>query len=141
MFKWPHILLNIQISNSFGDEFIDSMMPSNRLNLCSPLHFLPSVFPNIRVFSSGKVLHIRCPKYWSFSFSISLSNGFSRLISFRIHWFDLLKSHVTCSLCVIDFTLHNLKFIRVFIISIIYYFLFVFSHHVLHVCFIYTPES
>ena len=55
-----------------------------------PLLFLPSMFPNIRVFSNGSVIHIRWPKYWSFSFSISPSNEYSGMISFRIDWFDLL---------------------------------------------------
>ena len=58
--------------------------------LCHPLLFLPSIFPCIRVFSNESVLHIRWPKYWSFSFSISPSNEYSELISFRINWFDLL---------------------------------------------------
>ena len=65
------------------------VMPSNHLILCHPL-LLPSVFPSIRVFSVESVLHIRWPKYWSFSFSISCSNEYSGLISFRIDWFDLL---------------------------------------------------
>ena len=65
-------------------------MPSNHLILCHPLFFLPSIFPSIRVFSNESVLHIRWPKYWSFSFSISLFNKYSGLISFRIDWFDLL---------------------------------------------------
>ena len=69
---------------------IESVMPSNHLILCGPLLLLPSVFPNIRVFSNESVLHIRWPKYWSFSFSISPSNEHSGLISFRIHWLDLL---------------------------------------------------
>ena len=69
---------------------IDSVMPSNNLILCHPLLLLPSVFPSIMIFSSESVLHIRWPKYWSFSFSISLSNEYSGLISFRIDWFDLL---------------------------------------------------
>jgi len=64
-------------------------MPSNHLILCRPL-LLPSVFHNIRVFSKDSVLHIRWPKYWSFSFSISPSNEYAGLISFRIDWFDLL---------------------------------------------------
>ena len=64
-------------------------MPSNRLNLCCPL-LLPSVFPSIRVFSNESAVHIRWPKYWSFSFSISPSSEYSGLISFRIDWFDLL---------------------------------------------------
>ena len=65
-------------------------MPSNHLILCHPLLLLPSVFPSIRVFSSESALHIRWPKYWSFSFSISPSNEHPGLISFRIDWFDLL---------------------------------------------------
>ena len=66
------------------------MMPSNRLILCHPLFLLPSVFHSIRVFSIELALHIRWPKYWSFSFSISPSNKYSGLISFRIDCFDLL---------------------------------------------------
>ena len=69
---------------------IESVMPSNHLILCHPLLLLPSIFPSIRVFSSESVLHVRWPKYWSFSFSISASSEYSRLISFRIDWFDLL---------------------------------------------------
>ena len=69
---------------------IKSVMPSNNLILCRPLLLPPSVFPSIRVFSSESVLCIRWPKYWSFSFSISPSNEYSTLISFRIDWFDLL---------------------------------------------------
>ena len=69
---------------------IVSVMPSNHLNLCPPLHFLPSIFPSIRVFSNKSVLRIRWPKYWSFSFSISPSNEYSGLISFRMDWLDLL---------------------------------------------------
>ena len=69
---------------------IESMMPSNHFILCCPLLFLPSIFLSIRVFSSELALGIRWPKYWSFSFSISLSNEYSGLISFRIDWFDLL---------------------------------------------------
>ena len=64
-------------------------MPSNHLILCCPLLLLPSIFPSIEVFSSESVLCVRWPKYWSFSFSISLSNQYSGLISFRIDWFDL----------------------------------------------------
>ena len=69
---------------------IESVMPSNHLILCCPLLLLPSIFPSIRVFSNESVLHIRWPKYWSFSFSISPSNEYSELIFFRIDWFDLL---------------------------------------------------
>ena len=68
---------------------IQSVMPSNHLILRCPL-LLPSIFPSIRVFSNESVLHIRRPKYWSFSFSISPSNEYSGLISFRIDWFYLL---------------------------------------------------
>ena len=69
---------------------IESMMPSNHLILCCPLLLLPSIFPNISIFSSESVLRIRLPKCWSFSFGISPSNEYSGLISFRIDWFDLL---------------------------------------------------
>ena len=69
---------------------IESVMPSNHLILYHPLLLLPSIFPRIRVFPSESVLHIRWPKYWSFSFSISPSNEYSGLISFRLDWFDLL---------------------------------------------------
>ena len=69
---------------------IESVMPSNHLIFCHPLLLLPSFFPSIRVFSKESVLHIRWPKYWSFSFSISPSNKYSGLISFRIDWLDLL---------------------------------------------------
>ena len=69
---------------------LESVMPSNHLILCCPLLLLPSIFPSIRVFSSESFLHIRWPKYWSFSFSISLSNEHPGLISFRMDWLDLL---------------------------------------------------
>jgi len=69
---------------------IESMMPSNYLILCLPLLPLPSIFLSIRVFSNGSVICIRWPKYWSFSFSISPSSEYSRLISFRIDWLNLL---------------------------------------------------
>ena len=65
-------------------------MPSNHLILCRPLLLLPSIFPSIRVFSSESILCIRWPKYWSFSFNISPYSEYSGLISFRIHWLDLL---------------------------------------------------
>ena len=70
--------------------YIELVMPSNHLGLCRPLLLLPSVFPSIRVFSSELALHIRWPKYWSFSFSISSSNEYSELISFRMDWLYLL---------------------------------------------------
>ena len=69
---------------------IESVMPSNHLILYHPFLLLPSVFPSIRIFFSESVLHIRWPKYWNFSFSISPSNEHSALISFRIYWLDLL---------------------------------------------------
>ena len=69
---------------------IESVMPSNHLILCHPFLLLPSIFPSIRVFSSESVFGIRWPKYWSFSFSISPSNEYSGLISFRMDWLDLL---------------------------------------------------
>ena len=69
---------------------IELTVPSNHLILCRSILFLPSIFPSIRVFSNESVLHIRWPKYWSFSFSISPSNEYSGLISFRMDWLDLL---------------------------------------------------
>ena len=68
----------------------ESMMPSNHLILCWPLLLLPSMFPSVRIFFNVLALCIRWPKYWSFSFSISPSNEYSGLISFRIDWFDIL---------------------------------------------------
>ena len=83
--------LSITISQSLLKLMsIELMMPSNHLILCHPLLLLPSIFPSIRIFSNESVLCIKWPKYWSFSFSISFSNEYSGLISFRIHWFDLL---------------------------------------------------
>ena len=72
---------------------IELLMPSNHLVLCRPLLLLPSVFPSIRVFSNELALHIKWPKYWSFSFSFSIStiNEYSGLISFRIDWFGLIS--------------------------------------------------
>ena len=74
---------------------INLVMASNYLILCCPLLLPPSVFPSIRVFSNESVLRIRWPKYWSFSFSISPSNEYSVLISFRMEWLDLLAVQVT----------------------------------------------
>ena len=92
-----HGLLYSQASLSFTSSqsllklmFIESMVPSNHLILCHPFLLLPSIFPSIRVFSNKLALRIRWPKYWSFSFSISPSNRYSGLISFRIDWVDLL---------------------------------------------------
>ena len=78
--------------------FIESVMPSNHLILCRPLLLLPSIFPSIRVFSSESSLHIRWPKYWSFIFSVSPSNEYSGLISFKIDWFDLAVERTLKSL-------------------------------------------
>ena len=69
---------------------VKSVMPSNHLILCQPLFLLPSIFPSIRVFSSDSAIHIRCPKYWRFSFSISPSEEYMGLIFFKVDWFDLL---------------------------------------------------
>ena len=74
---------------------IELMRPSNHLILCWPLLFLPSIFPSMRVFSNESALHIRWPKYWSFSFSISPSNEQPGLISFRMDWLDLLADQGT----------------------------------------------
>ena len=68
----------------------ESVMPSNHLILCHPLLLLPSIFPSIRVFSNEFAVHVRWPKFWSFSFSIRSSNECSEVISFRMDWFDLL---------------------------------------------------
>ena len=82
--------LSITISQSLLKLMsIESLMPSNHFIFCCPL-FLPSIFLSIRVFSNESLLHIRWPKYWSFSFSISPSNEYSGLITFRTDWFDLL---------------------------------------------------
>ena len=72
----------------------ESVMPSNHLVLCGPLLLLLSTLASIKVFSNESVIHIRWPKYWSFSFSISPSNEYSALIAFRIDWFDLADDHM-----------------------------------------------
>ena len=77
---------------------IELVMPSSHLSLCGPLLLLPSIFPSIRGFSKESILCIRWPKYWSFSFSISPSNEYSRLISFRIDWLDLLAVQGTLNI-------------------------------------------
>ena len=83
--------LSITISRSLLKLMsIKSVIPSNHLILCHPLHLLPSIFPSIRVFSNELALPIRWPKYWSFSFSISPSSEYLGLISFRMDWLDLL---------------------------------------------------
>ena len=86
---------------------IESVMPSNRLILCHPLLLPPSIFPSIGVFSNESVLHIRWPKYRSFSFSISPSNEYSGLISFRIDWLDWRRMD-TC-ICMAESLCFHLK--------------------------------
>ena len=95
---------------------IGSLMPSNHLILCHPLLLPPSIFPSIRVFSKESVLHIRWPKYWSFSLSISPSSEYSGLISFKMDWLDLdavqgtLKSllqHHSSKASIVSAQLHN----------------------------------
>ena len=86
---------SLSITNSQGLlklMSIESVMLSNHLSLCRPLLLLPSIFPSIRVFSNESALHIKWPEYWNFSFSISPSNEYSVLISFRMDWLDLLQS-------------------------------------------------
>ena len=83
--------LSITNSQSFLKlKSIELVMPSNHVILCHPLLLLPSIFPSIRVFSNKSVLHVRWPKYWSFSLNISPFNEYSELISFRMDWLDLL---------------------------------------------------
>ena len=92
----PRASLSFTISQSLLKlTSIESVMLSYHLIVCCPLLFLPSMFPSIRVFSNKSTLHIRWPKYWSFSFSISPSNEYLELTSFRIDWFDLLVVHET----------------------------------------------
>ena len=95
------ISLNLLIFMSF-----ELVLLSNHLILCHPLLLLPSIFPSIRVFSNESALHIRWPKYWSFSCSVSPSNEYLRLISFRIDWFDLLAIQGTLKSLL---QLHNSK--------------------------------
>ena len=82
----PGLPVHHQLRESTQPMSIESVIPSNHLILCRPLLLLPSVFPSIRVFSNESALHIRWPKYWSFSFSISPSNEQPGLISFRMDW-------------------------------------------------------
>ena len=105
-----------QVSLSFNISWsllklmsFESAMPSNHLILCHPLLLLPSIFLSIRVFSNYSALHIRWPKYWSFSFSIHPSNEYSGLISFRIDWIDLAVQR----------TLKSLLHIRVFLLLVV----------------------
>ena len=96
----PHAACQASLSINYSRSppkpmSIESVMPSNHLILCHPLLLLPSIFPSIGVFPNESVLHIRWPKYWNFSFSISPSNEYSGLISFRMDWLDLLAVQVT----------------------------------------------
>ena len=100
---------------------IELVMPSNHLILCCPLLFLPSIFPSIRVFSNESALHIRWPKYWSFSFSISPSNEYSGLISFRMDWPDLLA---------VQGTLESHHSSKASILQCSAFFIVQFSHHI-----------
>ena len=97
--SWPHELMaSLSIINSQSLlEFmsIESVMPFNHLIYCRPLLLMPSIFPNIRVFVNESVLHIRCPKYSRFSFSISSSNEYSGLISYRMDWLHLFAVQET----------------------------------------------
>ena len=97
LFATPRIAAHqasLSITNSWSPPkpmSIESMMPSNHLILCHPLLLLPSIFPSMRVVSNESTIHIRWPKYWTFSFNISPSNEYSGLISFRMDWLDLLE--------------------------------------------------
>ena len=100
---------SLSITNSwslFKLMSIELVMPSNHLTLCRPLVLPPSIFPSIKVFSNESALHIRWPKYWGFSFSISPSKKYSGLISFRMDWFDLLAVQRTLKSLL---QYHNLK--------------------------------
>ena len=101
---------------------IESVMPSNCLILCRPLLLLPSIFPSIRVFSNESVLRIRCPKYWSFSFSISPSNEHPGLISFRMDWLDVLAVQGTLR------SLHQQHSSRTSILQHLVFFILQLSH-------------
>ena len=89
-YSMPGFSIHHQLPELAQTQSIELVMPSNHLSFCRPLLFLPSIFPSIRVFSNESVLHIQWPKYWSFTFSISPSNEYSGLISFRMDWLDLL---------------------------------------------------
>ena len=89
-YSMPGFPVHYQLPSLLKLMSIESGMPSNRLFLCCPLLLLPPIFPGIRVFYNESVLPIRWPKYWSFTFSISPSNEYSGLISFRMEWLDLL---------------------------------------------------
>ena len=86
----PGLPVHHQLPSSLRLTSIESLMPSSHLMLCHPLFLLPPIPPSIRVFSNVSTLHMKWPKYWSFSFSISLSSEHPGLISFRMDWLDLL---------------------------------------------------
>ena len=96
---WPHELQHTRPPSPSPTPEVHPnpcpLSPSNRLILSHPLHLLPSIFPSIRIFSNESALHIRWPKYWSFSFNISPSNEHPRLIAFRMDWLDLLPGQGT----------------------------------------------
>ena len=89
-YSTPALPVHHQLPEFTQTHVQELVMPSNHLILCRPLLLLPSIFPSIRVFSNESVLCIRWPKYWSFSFSISPSNEYSEVISFRMDWLDRL---------------------------------------------------
>ena len=118
---------------------IESVMPSHHLILCFPLLLLSSIFPSIRVFSSESALHIRWPKYWGFSFSISSSNKYSGLISFRIDLFDLAVQGTLKSLL----QHHSLKasilpyiYIYIYVCVCIYVYIYVYTHIYVYIYYI-----
>ena len=86
----PGLPVHHQLREFTQTHVHESVMPSNHLILCHPFLLLPSIFPSIRVYSNESALHVRWPKYWSFSFNISPTNEHSGLISFRMDWLDLL---------------------------------------------------
>ena len=101
---------------------VESVMPSNHLILCCPLLLLSSIFPSIRVFSNESVLCIRWPKYWSFSFSVSPSNEYLGLLSFRIDWFDFLVVQGTLK------SLHQHHSLKVLVLQCSVFFMVQLSH-------------
>ena len=111
LFQMPDFLVHHKLLEFAELMSNKSLMPSNHLILCHPLLLLPSTFPSIRGFSNESVLHIRWPKYWSFSFSISPFNEYSGLISFRIDWFDLLEVQGTLKR-IFSTTVQNYQFFK-----------------------------
>ena len=104
---------SLSITNSWSllkRRSVESGMPSNHLILCCPLLLPPSIFPSIRVFSNESVLHIRWPKFWSFSFSISPSSEYSGMISFRMDWLDLLAVQGTLKMVFSNTTVQKYQF-------------------------------